>query len=233
MDAVGTLLDRRERVGHRQTSVPVPMPVDLHVFAAVVDHLSDEAHQLPHPERGRVAHGVGQADASGAALDRRRVQRLQGRRTGPGRVLGHVHHFQPLIHGKGDRLGRRAKEHLESPSLRVLPNRRATDEGAHLHLEPGGLGHLHDGGDIGLSRSGRRSWEQWEGPGRRSRGPAPGRPPSPSVRRPGRPMSAAWIPISTMRCSISIFRSIGGSLTVGFWRPSRRVSSSSSTCTPA
>jgi hypothetical protein len=42
---------------------------------------------------------------------------------------------------------------------------------------------------------------------------------------PGKPMSAPWIPISCMRCRISIFASTGGSTTLGFCRPSRSVSS--------
>jgi hypothetical protein len=46
---------------------------------------------------------------------------------------------------------------------------------------------------------------------------------------PGRPMSAAAIPSSSIRCRSSIFCPIGGSVTEGDCNPSRSVSSFSST----
>ena len=48
----------------------------------------------------------------------------------------------------------------------------------------------------------------------------------------GSPMSAAWSPSSCMRCSRRILAAIGGSVTDGDCRPSRRVSSFSSTWRP-
>jgi hypothetical protein len=42
---------------------------------------------------------------------------------------------------------------------------------------------------------------------------------------PGRPMSASWMPRSSMRCKIASLSPMGGSVTDGFWRPSRSVSS--------
>ncbi len=46
---------------------------------------------------------------------------------------------------------------------------------------------------------------------------------------PGSPMSAVWMPRSSMRCRSRILSSMGGSTTEALCRPSRSVSSSSST----
>jgi hypothetical protein len=42
---------------------------------------------------------------------------------------------------------------------------------------------------------------------------------------PGNPMSACWMPRSSIRWRILSLSSMPGSLTLGFWRPSRSVSS--------
>ena len=150
VDPISPFLDRGQRVGHGQSPVAVPVPVDLHVFARVEDDLLHESQELPHPERRGVPDGVREADAPGSTLDRRRVQRPE--RVGPraGRVLRDVHHVQTLIGGEGDRLGRGPEKHLEPPPFRILTDRGAAYERPDLHPEPRFLRDVHDGCDVGL-----------------------------------------------------------------------------------
>ena len=153
VDTVHALLDRRQAVGEPEPPVPVPVPVDLHVLAGLAHELPDKPHELPHAVRRRMAHGVGEADAPGAALDRRGVQLAERLGAGARRILGHVHDVQSLGHRERHRLLGRPTHHARRPALRVAADRRAADEGPDLQAEAGRLRDLGDRRDVGLHRS--------------------------------------------------------------------------------
>ena len=68
VDPVDAGLDGGQRVGERQPSVGVAVPVDLDVGAGE-DVVAHEANQGLHAARRRVSDRVAKADAGGPALD--------------------------------------------------------------------------------------------------------------------------------------------------------------------
>ncbi len=191
---------------------------------------ADELHEVAHAVGRGVPDGVADADALGARADRRRdtsAEMCSGLRAG--RVLGDVHDRQPRAHRERHRVLGEPKHPVEVPVLGVLADRRRADEAGHLDRDADLLGDLDDRAGCPPRRSGPRSWG--ESSSCRARSPAPGASPSPpraGPRREGRcPPSRCRAPPSGAGCGSSGRR--WGSCTEGDCRPSRRVSSSSST----
>ena len=151
VDAVDAGLDRGEAVGEPEAAVAVAVPVELHLLAAAADDLIlHEAHEGADAVGGRVADGVGEAEAARAPADRVPVEGAQRLGVGAGGVLGDEHHRQPLADGEGDRGLARAEEVVERPVLGVLADGRGADEGRGLDRDPGRLRDAHDRLDVGL-----------------------------------------------------------------------------------
>src|ERR671925_1347846 len=82
MHAVYALLDCGQCVREAETTVAVPVPVELHGLAGTGNDFStQEPDELPHALRRGVPDRIRETDAARAALDRERVERAQ--RLGP------------------------------------------------------------------------------------------------------------------------------------------------------
>ena len=229
VQAVGAGRCRRQRVDHRQAAILVPVPVDLHLLAGGRHHLADEAHQVGGAGGGGVADGVGDAHPPRAGLDRLGVEAPQVVGLGAGGVLGDEHHRQPLADGELHRLAGEAQHAVEVPRLGVLADGAGADEAGGLDRQAGRLRDVGDRLRRRRSSCARRSWARWGASARRSPAPAARRRRPRAARRRagrGRPTRCRGRP-SGGACSS--FSSIDGDRTDGDCRPSRRVSSSSST----
>ena len=189
----------------------------------------DERHQVPHAVGRRVSDRVADADAARSGPDRGRVHAADVVRMRAGRVLGDVHDREPLAHGQGDGVLRHPQHAVEVPVLGVLADRRGADEAGDLDRDPDLLRDLDDRHDVGGDGARRAVGPDLELARARSPGPGASRSRRRAGPAPGRPMSAESMPSASMRCRIRIFWSIEGLLTDGDCRPSRSVSSSSST----
>src|SRR5882672_3895046 len=97
-----------------------------------------------------MAAGVAEAEADGAGLDGGEEEDGQVVRIRPGRVLGHVHDLDAVLHGEFDRAARVVDDRVEGPVFGILPDRGRADEHRRGDRSAGFLGDLGDGAEVGF-----------------------------------------------------------------------------------
>ncbi len=157
MDAVGPGFQRGDGVEHAEAAVGVAVPVDFDVRVDAVAQGDDEADEVAHAPRRGVADGVADADAHGARVHRRGVERLDLFRLGPDGVLGDVHDRDAVLRGEANSLSRLPDHPVKVPLLGELPDRRGADEEVGLDGDADALGDVDDGTDVVLVRAPRRA----------------------------------------------------------------------------
>ncbi len=153
VDAVDAGFDRRKAIDEPHAAVAVAMPIHLHVLF-LDDLLLDEFHQRLNAVRCRMSDGIGETEPRRTAVDRRAVQRLQRLGSGAGRVFGHVHHREAVLHRVRHGLGAGLHDAVDSPILGILTDRGGADERGGLDLDPDFVRDAHDGLDIRDHRAG-------------------------------------------------------------------------------
>src|SRR5207249_3864773 len=102
-----------------------------------------------------MADRIREAYACRAAVDRRAVQRLERFGLRAGRVFGHVHDREAVLHGIRHGFFGRAEDLVQRPILGVLPYWRGADEGGGLDGDPDLFGNPDDRLDVRDHRASR------------------------------------------------------------------------------
>src|SRR5271157_1981324 len=136
---------RRQRIRHRQSAIPVPMPVHANSLPRRFHHLSHrKSHQVKRALRRRMPHRVAQHNRPRSAANRRLVQPLHRIRVRPHRIFGHIHHRQPMRHREPHRLLRRPLQMFNRPVLHQSPYRARPQKRRRLNRNPHLLRNLHN-----------------------------------------------------------------------------------------